>query len=51
MAKKSKIVMWIQRHTKINMLELLKKASNEQNICNVQSNDLSDVWSDNLIDA
>ena len=51
MATKSKIFMWIQSHTKINMPEVLKKASNEQNSCNVQSNDLSDVWLDNLIDA
>ena len=44
MATKSKIFMWIQSHTKINMAEALKKASNEQNSSNVQSNDLSDVW-------
>ena len=50
-ATKSNIFMWIQSHTKINMPEVLKKASNEQNSCNVQSNDLSDVWLDNLIDA
>ena len=35
--------MRIQSHTKINMPEVLKKASNEQNSCNVQSNSLSDV--------
>ena len=51
MATKSKIFMWIQSHTKFNMTEVLKKASNEQNSCNVQSKDLSGVWYDNLIDA
>ena len=44
MAAKSKIFIWIQSHTKINVTEVLKKASNEQNGCNVQSNDQSDVW-------
>ena len=44
MATKSKMFMWIQSHTKINMTEVLKKASNEQNSCNVQSDDKSDVW-------
>ena len=41
MATKSKIFMWIQSHTKINTAEVLKKASNEQNSCNVQSKDLT----------
>ena len=43
MATKSKIFMWIQSHAKINMPEVPKKASKEQNSWNVRSNDLSDM--------
>ena len=35
--------MRIQSHIKINMPEVLKKASNELNNCNVQTNNVSDV--------
>ena len=41
MTTKSKIFAWIQSHTKIKMSKLPKKTSNEQNSCNVQTNDQS----------
>ena len=40
----TKFDMRIQSHSKINMPKVLKKDSNELNNCNVQSNNVADVW-------